>query len=290
MDRDAKVVAIGERILARDDRFAWTSAEGVHRPRLFGRGIAVLVAIEEAAHAGMMSRALIIAIPDAILAAMDEGREAGAILAHGVEALDEREAVLVFVSEAGWSAGIVARIRIVAIPAPIGARVDIAHAVDLGAGAVCPFRLDAARFVEEREIIEVFIGIAAHEGARAAIAYIGRIRIADIGHAGVSFRGRAFDLHAGLAALSPGDADAALADGAEIVVEAFLIGVAAECTIELASIARDEVPIVAFLAGIDDAVTAGGRSTWFFPIACWILVARLAIAAGLRVECFFLFP
>jgi len=53
--------------------------------------------------------------------------------------------------------------------------------------------------------------------------------------------------------------DTALTDGAEILVQALLIVMAAEGAVELAAIARDEVPIIAFFAGIDDAIAAFRR-------------------------------
>ena len=121
---------------------------------------------------------------------------------------------------------------------------------------------------------------------RGAKARLGCVRITDIGHARVGILGRALDSRAGLAALPAAHLDAALADGAEILVEAFLIVMAAEGAVELAAIARDEVPIIAFFAGIDDAIAAFRRLAMrAFAMGA---AARILFALRARIQlCFY---
>lgn len=135
---------------------------------------------------------------------------------------------------------------------------DITNAVDLGARAAYADSFDLSRLVEEREAIAILIGIAARERLAPAIAELRRLGSADIVEAGIRILWRAFDPGAGLAAFPAAHIHAALADGAEILVEAFLIVMAAEGAIDLATISKDEVAIITFLAGIEDTIAAGG--------------------------------
>lgn len=128
-------------------------------------------------------------------------------------------------------------VRIVAIPAAIGAGAKLFGSLDDGTGAERAFGLDAPRLIKDREAVAVLIGIAEDQRRRGAIARLARARIAEIGHARVGVLGRALDSRAGLTAPPAAYLDTALTHGAEILVQALLIVMAAEGAIELAAIA-----------------------------------------------------
>ena len=259
MNMRVRIIAVDRRILAIKDRVSIRArARGVHGGRLLLARVPIAITIKEAARVRMNSRARIIAIPAPIGAAVDIRRETRAIIPHRVDVVDLRVAVSVAVHEACRRARIMALVRIITIPAPIGSRMDIADLADLGAGAARPDRIDLSRLIEEGEAVAILIGIAARERLAPAITELRRVRIAGIHQARVGVFGRALDAFAGEASSPARHLDAALADGAEIVIEAFVVVVAAEGAVDLAAIAEDEVAIIAFLAGIEDAIAAGG--------------------------------